>query len=79
MPITIQETIEYREKLGIKDIPSMTNDEYRETFTEKTWLFYVDHHDFIRSYFTGEILAASKEQIDVMIELLKDLKNQMED
>ncbi|MDU1368268.1 MAG: hypothetical protein E6927_25940 [Klebsiella michiganensis] len=40
-------------------------------------LFWIDHHDFVRSTLSEEIFATNREQLDALIEHLQEYRNQM--
>jgi len=59
----------------VADIPTMarmSNDEYRE-YLENS-LIFMDDHDVLRSYITGHPIAANREQLDILIELLQEIR-----
>ncbi|MEB2767327.1 hypothetical protein VC306_14265 [Citrobacter portucalensis] len=76
MPITIQEIEEHYDQYGLHDMSAMTMPEYRQALANGA-LFWVDHHDFMRSTLSGEILATNREQLDTLIEFLKKYRGCM--
>lgn len=72
--VNIQKIIEHKKMFGIPDDKSglqlMPLSEYREMVNREAF-FFVDHNGFLRHQFSGEILAASKEHIDILIEQLQ--------
>lgn len=76
MPITIQEIKEHYDQFGHHDMSTMPIEEYQQVLTNGA-LFWIDHHDFVRSTLSEEILATNKEQLDVMIEHLQQYRNRM--
>ncbi|EMV3720483.1 TPA: hypothetical protein ACN70W_000998 [Klebsiella pneumoniae] len=76
MPITIQEIKEYYDQFGLHDISSMPTSEYRQTLANGG-LLWIDHHDFVRSTLSDEIIATNKEQVDALIEHLQAYREKM--
>jgi hypothetical protein len=76
MPITIQEIKEHYEQHGIHDMSAMPTVAYRQALVDGG-LFWIDHHDFVRSTLSGEIFATNREQLDVMIEHLQEYREKM--
>lgn len=76
MPITIQEIKEYYDQFGLHDISSMPTSEYRQALANGG-LLWIDHHDFVRSTLSGEIIATNKEQVDALIEHLQAYREKM--
>lgn len=68
--MSIQEIKEHYDQFGLHDMGTMPTNSYRIALTQGA-LFWIDHHDFLRSTLSGEILAANKEQLDAMIEHLQ--------
>ncbi|MCL6363753.1 hypothetical protein EXT60_05815 [Pectobacterium carotovorum subsp. carotovorum] len=52
--------------------------DYQEVVNREGF-FFVDHNGFLRSQFSGEILAASKEHVDMLIECLRKQRNLMDE
>ena len=50
----------------------MSNDEYREYL--ENGLIFMDLHDVLHSYITGHPIAANREQLDILIELLQEMR-----
>lgn len=40
--------------------------------------FWIDHHDFVRSTFSGEIFATNREQPDALIAHLQEYREKMQ-
>lgn len=76
MPITIQEIKEYYDQFGLHDMSSMPTSEYRQALANGG-LVWIDHHDFVRSTLSDEILATNKEQLDALIEHLQAYRKRM--
>ncbi|EPO8266891.1 hypothetical protein ACUGB8_002905 [Raoultella planticola] len=76
MPITIQDIKEHYDQYGLRDMSAMPTVEYRQVLKNGA-LFWIDHHDFVRSTLSEEILATNREQLDAMIEHLQEYRNKM--
>ncbi|HCA5751649.1 TPA: hypothetical protein MXV13_000751 [Enterobacter hormaechei] len=76
MPITVQEIKEYYDQFGLHDLSSMPTSDYRQALSNGA-LFWMDHHDFVRSILSDEILATNKEQLDAIIEHLQQYRDRM--
>ncbi|HGH5396619.1 TPA: hypothetical protein ACJI3N_003154 [Raoultella planticola] len=76
MPITIQDIKEHYDQYGLHDMSAMPTAEYRQVLKNGA-LFWIDHHDFVRSTLSEEILATNREQLDAMIEHLQEYRNKM--
>ncbi|WP_431224803.1 hypothetical protein ACQ86O_08085 [Serratia sp. L9] len=76
MPITVKEIKEHKDQFGIHDLDSMHTTEYRQALSDGAF-FWIDHHDFVRSTFSGEIFATNREQLDAMIEHLQKYREKM--
>lgn len=76
MPITVQEIIEYYDQFGLHDLSSMPTSDYRQALSNGG-LLWIDHHDFIRSTLSDEILATNREQVDALIEHLRAFRERM--
>ena len=61
MPVTTEEIKRHRELFGLEHPAAGA-------------IFWVDHHGFLRSTLSGEILAAGPEQIDALIAYLEKVK-----
>ncbi|SUP87870.1 Uncharacterised protein [Yersinia pseudotuberculosis] len=73
----IKEVTEHKEMFGIPDrLWFSTLAEYREVVSKGAF-FWVDHHECLRHEFSGEILAANQEQVNILIEQLKELRKDM--
>jgi hypothetical protein len=63
------------------DIPTMSrmqNSEYWD-FLKRGELFFVDHHDILRSTPAEYPLATNRQQLDMLIESLKEFRDRMTD
>jgi len=63
------------------DIPTMSrmaNSEYWD-FVKRGELFFIDHHDVLRSTPAEYPLATSRKQLDMLIEALKEFRERMPD
>lgn len=76
MPVTIQDIKEHYDQYGLHDMSVMPTAEYRQVLKNGA-LFWIDHHDFVRSTLSEEILATNREQLDAMIEHLQEYRNKM--
>lgn len=76
MPISVQEIKEHYDQYGLHDMSVMPTEEYRHALTDGA-LFWIDHHDFVRSTLSGEIFATNKQQLDAMIEHLLEYREKM--
>lgn len=76
MPMSIQEIKEHYDLYGLHDMSVMLTAEYRQALANGA-LFWIDHHDFVRSTLSDEILATNREQLDVLIEHLQGYRNKM--
>lgn len=76
MPITFQDIKEHYEMYALRDISEMSTAEYKQALTDGAF-FWIDHHDFVRSTLSEEILATNLEQFDLLIEYLKSYRERM--
>ncbi|ELZ2427941.1 MULTISPECIES: hypothetical protein [Klebsiella pneumoniae complex] len=76
MPITVHDIKEHYDQFGLHDMSSMPTAQYRQALANGA-LFWIDHHDFVRSTLSEEILATNKEQLDALIEHLKEYRDKM--
>lgn len=76
MPISLQEIKEHRDRYGIEDLDTMHTDTYRQLLKDGAF-FWIDHHDFVLSTISNEVLATNKEQLDAMIEHLQQYRDKM--
>lgn len=76
MPITIHEIKKHYDYYGLHDMVSMSTKEYQQILANGA-LFWMDHHDFVRSTLSDEILATNKEQLDAIIEHLQQYRDRM--
>lgn len=72
--VLISKIIEHKKMFGIPDNPSdlmlMPLSEYKKMVNSEAY-FYVDHNGFLRHQYSGEVLAVSKEQLNIIIEMLQ--------
>ncbi|RLO39188.1 hypothetical protein [Serratia marcescens] len=66
----------HKDYYGINDLDTMHTNDYRRVLAEGA-LFWIDHHDFVRSTFSEEIFATNREQLDAMIEHLQGYREKM--
>ncbi|MGP9437425.1 hypothetical protein ACT3RR_18540 [Ewingella sp. AOP8-B2-18] len=76
MPITIKEIIDHKDHYNIHDLDTMHTEVYRQALKDGAFL-WMDHHEFVRSTFSEEILATNQEQLDALIEHLKEYRKEM--
>lgn len=76
MPITIQDIREHRENFGIGDITRMDIAEYKQLLDGGAF-FWINHNEIIRHTLSEEYVAATPEQVDALIEHLKQFKEKM--
>lgn len=76
MPITLQEIKDHKDYYGLQELDAMGGDEYRKALSDGAF-FWIDHHDFVRSTFSGEILATNREQLDALIAHLLEYREKM--
>ncbi|HCB1525194.1 MAG: hypothetical protein KIC48_00550 [Citrobacter sp.] len=76
MPITFQDIKEHYELYALRDISEMSTAEYKQALTDGAF-FWIDHHDFVRSTLSEEILATNLEQLEAIIEHLQEYRNKM--
>lgn len=76
MPITFQDIKEHYEQYGLRDISDMSKAEYKQSLADGAF-FWIDHHDFVRSTLSEEILATNREQLDAMIDYLQIYRDNM--
>lgn len=76
MPITFQDIKEHYEQYGLRDISDMSTAEYKQSLADGAF-FWIDHHDFVRSTLSEEILATNREQLDTMIDYLQIYRDNM--
>lgn len=65
------------ESVDIRGMHLMTPEEYRYYVSNDMLL--VDHHDILRSHIAGYPIATNKEQLDILIEVLNELRSKLED
>lgn len=78
MSVTFEEVRQHKKFHGFDDPETTTAKKYRSLLSSGT-LFFVDHHDFLRSSLTGEIFATNREQVEAMIEYLWKIRRRMRD
>lgn len=76
MPITIDDIKVHKEQFSLGDIDTMHTADYRKSLEDGAF-FWIDHHEFVRSTFSGEIFATNREQLDEMIHFLRDFRHKM--
>ncbi|HEJ0282291.1 TPA: hypothetical protein SLP08_002022 [Citrobacter freundii] len=76
MPITFQDIKEHYELYALRDISEMSTAEYKQALTDGAF-FWIDHHDFVRSTLSEEILATNLVQLDALIQYLQSLRGKM--
>lgn len=76
MPITSQEIKDYHDQYGIEDLGTMHTAVYRQLLNDGAF-FWIDHHDFVRSTLSEEILATNREQLNALIEHLQQYRDRM--
>lgn len=78
--VLIKKIVEHNEMFGIPgsktELQLMPLSDYRD-MSQREAYFYVDHNGFLRHQFSGEVLAASKDQLDILIEHLKVKRHQL--
>lgn len=73
MPITVEDIKDHKEHFGLKDLDVMSIEEYHHALLNGAFL-WMDHHDFVRSTFSGEILATNVKQLDLIIKHLQGFR-----
>lgn len=76
MPVTIQDIKEHRDHFGIGDITDMGITEYKRLLDEGAF-FWINHNEIIRHTLSEEYIAATSEQVDALIELLREYREKM--
>lgn len=80
--VLIQKVVEHNTLYGFPadrtELQLMPLSDYQKVVNREAF-FFVDHNGFLRSQFSGEILAASKEHVDMLIEYLQKQRNLMDD
>lgn len=71
--MTLQEIKEHQDQFGTHDLDTMSTSDYRQVLDDGAF-FWIDHHDFVRSTFSGEIIITNSEQLDVVIEHLQNYR-----
>lgn len=79
--VIIKKMMEHKDMFGIPDsktdLQLMPLKDYRD-MSRREVFFYVDHNGFLRHQFSGEVLAASKEQLDILIEQLNSKREHLD-
>ncbi len=79
--VMIKKLVEHKDMFGIPDsktdLQLMPLKDYRD-MSRREAFFYVDHNGFLRHQFSGEVMAASKEQLDILIEQLNSQRELLE-
>jgi|GEM_PF-2541568 len=65
------------EAADIRTLSMMPIEEYRTYLREE--VFYVDHHDVFRSFLAGYPIAANKDQLEALIEYLREIRPKVKD
>lgn len=80
--VLIKKIVEHKDMFGIPDSKSdlqlMPLSDYRNMLSREAF-FFVDHNGFLRHQFSGEVIAVSKEQLDILIDALKAKRNNLDD
>ncbi|RTM89436.1 hypothetical protein EKO00_18800 [Enterobacter roggenkampii] len=80
--VLIQKLVEHKDMFGMPDgkteLQLMPLSEYRELVKREAF-FFVDHNGFLRHQFSGEVIVASKEQLDILIGELKAKRELLDD
>lgn len=76
MPITIQDIKDHKDQFGLHDLDTMSIEEYQKSLSSGAF-FWIDHHDFVRSTLSEEILATNREQLEVLIKHLQSFNGKM--
>ena len=78
--VLIKKIAEHQDHFGMPgsktDLQLMALSDYRD-MSQRDAFFYVDHNGFLRHQFSGEVMAATKDQVNIMINYLEILKNGM--
>ncbi|PZY84452.1 hypothetical protein [Escherichia coli] len=70
----IDEILKQRDKYHADNMETMSINDYR-AFLETGALIEKDQHGFVRCALSGEMLAVNPEQIDALIEFLKEIRD----
>lgn len=65
------------ESVDIRGMDQMNPKEYRQYVLDH--MLYVDHHDILRSHIAGYPIANNKEQLDILVEVLSELRPKLKD
>ncbi len=76
MPITIQDIKTHKDQYGLHDLDTMSTEEYRKALSDGAF-FWINHHDFLRSTLSEEILTTNREQLETLIEYLQSISDKM--
>lgn len=76
MPMELKEIKEHQDQYGLHDLGTMNTADYRQALADGA-MFWIDHHEFVRSTLSGEIFATNREQLDAMIEHLQQYRERM--
>ncbi|ORM60118.1 hypothetical protein PRCB_11765 [Pantoea rodasii] len=80
--VFIQKIAEHQDHFGMPgsktDLQLMPLSDYRD-MSQRDAFFYVDHNGFLRHQFSGEVMASSKQQLDILIDQLKAKRQFLED
>lgn len=79
--VMIKKLVEHKDMFGIPDsktdLQLMSLKDYRDMSLREAF-FYVDHNGFLRHQFSGEVIAASKEHLDILIEQLNSKREHLD-
>lgn len=77
--VLIGKIAEHQDHFGMPrsktDLQLMALSDYRD-MSQREAFFYVDHNGFLRHQFSDEVMAATSEQIECLINELKRIKNE---
>lgn len=78
--VLIKKIVEHNAMFGIPgsktELQLMPLSDYRD-MSQREAYFYVDHNGFLRHQFSGEVLAANQEQVEELVNCLKELKRKV--
>ncbi len=80
--VSIKKLVEHKSMFGIpdgkSDLQMMPLSEYRDMVKREAF-FFIDHNGFLRHQLSGEVFAASKEHLDIIIEYLAGKRRLLDD
>lgn len=76
---SVPKTIKLSREIEAVDIPTMSemSDEQYRDFVRGDGLFFIDHHNVLRSFVADYPLAATREQLDIFIEELQRRRDKL--